>query len=488
METMGLMTPVKSNARGPRGGGNRSCPPADGFRGDSGAAMLAVVVVFLFLLPVSLAFLKHAVSLNTDSVKERNLQSARVISNNVMVDVMRQFSSDTRQDYYDPFYLKRTSVDQFLGLGEASTRYLASRLNRYIYFSSQGKYLPGAAGSTMEKSTKGLEAVVEFASDVARFGAVWRTNPVPLAASGPYDGETIDFPLYVIGDLDTSLLTMTISATVVVTGNFIAGSGTKLKAGARILCGGPRCAEGVVNAHPNAIVSTGRTKVEALPDPDLSYYLIHNATRTLVNDVFNLGETDSTSTSSGIVKADTFLAPWIVPKTHSGDVDSGNLPGVVISNGGVYLAQDSNLRIKADATFPGIRGRITIICTGTPGLNGTGTGNVTVQGDLEYAGTSSDEPSNNRALAVFAQGRITFEDSNDQTVNGIFYSASNDIVLVGNSGDKFTLNGTLDGMISASSFDNWDINHQVAFKRFPPPMMPVHPSLVLWRQRGSQPF
>jgi hypothetical protein len=406
---------------------------SDRRRGERGIALVTALLLLVVLLPVTLAFLTLTARYFQSALKEREINTARSIANNVVVDLMRQFSQTYYENRYDSDYITRG--ESFYKVGFSSVSLVADSVNHYLYAVALGKYGKDPAHPLFQKR---LHAVVKFISPWTDFGTMIDSNFTTSASNVDYSGKFW------------------------VNGNYaVTGSNVRF-------FGGPVFVSGNVTGNSSVVIngdlyyggsSAGNVTVLGnkynfmpeltFPTVNTSYYAAHYNRKITANStvVFN---------SNG-----TFTI-------------AGSATVAIPSDGFILYAENCNLTLRGT-----VHGRVTVVASGT----GT-KGNITVNNNLVYA-NGTNNASSEDSLAVVATNSITFQKpSGNMTVCGVYQVASgNDFTLTGTNGGNFALIGTRNKPISMSITCNSDITFDPNLNTYPPPGLPEKPYLVTWHMR-----
>ncbi|MHB9156064.1 MAG: hypothetical protein ACYC5N_10330 [Endomicrobiales bacterium] len=404
-----------------------------GVSGQSGIALVTVLMVLLFLLPVTMTFLSLATNHFQSATKEREINAARSIANNVVVDLMRQFSQTYYENRYDSDYITRG--ESFYRVGFSTVTLIADSNNHYLYAVALGKYGKDPAHPLFQKR---LHAVVKFISPWTDFGTMINSNFTTSASGVDYSGK-----FWVNGNYSvTGDNVRFFGGPVFVSGN-VAGNSSVVIDGDLYYGGGSAGNVTVLGSKYNFI--PGLT----FPTVNTSYYAAHYNRKITANStvVFNGNGTFT------IVGSET----------------------VAIQSGGFILyAENCNLTLRGT-----VSGRVTVVASGT-GTKGC----IIVNNNLVYA-NGANNASANDSLAVVASNKITFQKpAGNMTVCGVYQVASsNEFSLTGTNGGNFALIGTRNKPIIMSITCTTDITYDPNLNSFPPPGLPEKPHLVTWHMK-----
>ncbi len=398
-----------------------------------------VFVAVLFLLPLVLIFLKGVIGQSRDSLWDRNRKTARELASSALIDYMRTFSTDYNRDVFNSIFLNRNNPT-FAGLGSSTSTLLSDPVRRTIFSSTRGRYKPGAL-DPRALGDKGLNGLFYFRSDLTRFDIYWNNPAMDMAANLDNDFCTGTGPswvhsgsIWVGGNLRTiGCKPQFKEGVLVVNGTFETNPQTRIGPNQRVYCrkltGSPSLvlpdASVVVYASTTNPANIGSNNpffpdlaiAELDPGRNISYYLTRNSTEVVTTEDINLtfqanGELDIFFTVANTTSV------FVLPSTAT----------IVVSG--------SNVTVRGTVTKP------TTLVVRTSG----GGGDVRVDGNLTYLSGHAATAAN--ALAVIAEGRLTFDSPFNQDVDGFFYSKAGQVTVLQNH--ALTIHGSLFGMIVIS--------------------------------------
>lgn len=454
-----------------------------------GSALLIAMVIVIFLLPITSTMVKSVMRQSRTNFQERNLKTARVISNDIFINFMRIHSDNYYMDHYDTrFMLSTDGSDNFLnagvsGVGTVVYQSSASATGKYFAVQSTTTLVAGRDQNLWGR--KGAVGVIAFENDITRFGQIFLDDAVFNSASF-YRGKTFDTNIYAAGrfhacgQLDVAGLCggnlppgaqLTIQGTVIAGANVHAGLGNTLEASGAIYY--PWTTGGVLGAGTFNGPRYAFTPEVAVIPPDPNYYmsrynlLVGPSSPTFNRLVFGTGG------AYGQVSFPDAGYTFDVPPPLS---PQGAPSAVIVSTG-------------MDITVSGIiRGRFTIVCVGC---------NVIVKDDFVYHQIPSPLPvagctgcaSWEDSMAVVAGQQIRFESSaadpspGEQTVSGLYFSATNSLRKQTTDGTYPALKayGTLIGYFDADPAPGGtplSIRQDPNLRRYWPPQMPERPVMV----------
>jgi hypothetical protein len=407
-----------------------------------GMAFVTVLILMVFLIPIVSTFVDRALTHNILNTKERQSKTARVLSNNVLVDYMRQFSQDHYDGHYDAAALARAQV--FYDVGFSSVSITPDSDNHTLFIRAYGQY---GADASAPKTTKSLSGLIQFVSDLTRFGTMINSAFTISAANVNYSGG-----MWFNGNLSITGANVTFN-------------------------GGP-------------IISVGNHTGVASTVRNCDVYYLGSATGGTFNGTkyswvpdVNWPTINTTYYSQRYHYRTTAAQTWVF--SAPGGAGQFAVVGTTIvvpipASGAILFAENCNLTIRGT-----VRGRVIVVASGAAGS--ATQGRVTVDDNLVYAnGTNSASAQD--SLAVMAKNQITFtKTAADLTVNGIFFveQAGSNITLTGSSGRTFNLHGVRCSGISISPSNSFSSARNLIYDpnlvKYPPPGLPEKPVLVSWR-------
>lgn len=407
-----------------------------------GMAMVTVLILMVFLLPIVSTFLKRALTHNILNTKDRQNKTARVLSNNVLVDFMRQFSQDHYDGHYDATALAR--AESFYDVGYSSVSLIADADNHSLFVRAIGKY---GKNSSDPAFTKNLTGLIQFVSDLTRFGTM-------INSAFTISGDNVNYTggMWFNGNLNVTGANVTFNGGPIISVGNHTGNGSTVR----------NC-----DVYYQGTASGGTfngTNYNWVPDVswptiNTAYYQQHYHYKT------NAAQTWLFSVVGGIGQFAVVGTTVVVQ---------------IPPTGAILFAENCNLTVRGT-----VRGRIVIVASGAAGS--ATQGRVTVDNNLVYAnGTNS--ASIEDSLAVMAKNQIIFtRTAADLTVNGIYFveQAGSNITLTGSAGRTFNLFGVRCSGISLSPANSFSTARNLIYDpnlvKYPPPGLPEKPVLVSWR-------
>ncbi|HOW26881.1 MAG TPA: hypothetical protein PK876_00050 [Elusimicrobiota bacterium] len=406
---------------------------------DRGMAMVTALIIMLFVIPLVGTFLTRAINEHEANVKDRQIKTARVLANNVLVDFMRQFSQDHYDGHYDSTSLAR--CEAFYSVGYSTVSIEADTNRHTVFLRALGKY---GQDSSNPKFTKKITGLIQFISDLTRFGSMINGAFTITGSNVIYTGG-----MYTNGAMTISGSNVTFNGGAVISNGNHTGSGTTTHNADVYYLGS--CSGGTYNG----------ARYSYVPDVDwptinTTYYSQRYHYRTTANQTWNFSVVGGSGTFNVVGTTTVVTIP---------------------ASGAILFTENNNLTV-----YGTVRGRVIIVCSGT--LGSTTQGCITVSGNLRYA-NGTNLASAQDSLALMAKNRITFTAPNI-VVNGIYFvEQAGTTQLQGTSSGtgSFSLYGVRCSGLSSyysSALFQYDPN----LVQFPPPGLPEKPFLVMWRVEG----
>ncbi|MFH0948181.1 MAG: hypothetical protein V1833_04190 [Elusimicrobiota bacterium] len=386
----------------------------------------------LFLFPIAAAFLYVSVTETTHTRMERRFKTATALANNVLVDLMRQFSQSFYEGHYETDSLARDEM--FYEIGFSTVTITSDQLRHYLFITATGKYGKDADNPLSQKH---LYAVIQFISDLTDYGTSMNGNFTTSLSNVDYIGK-----MRIGGTWTISASNVRVIGGPVFVGSISGGSGCTIQG------------DLYYQTSKGAVTVTG-TAYNYLPEiqwPTISstYYSQHynykyTSDKTIV---FNSTGTFTIGTTS-----------YTIP-----------------SSGCIIYGDNCNFDIRGT-----IRGRVTLCATYTT----SGKGKIRVyNGDLNYA-NGTHYASQQDSFAALSTGGISFyKTGSDIYAHGVFFDGSaNNMSATGSSGKKLYIYGTRNKNISVSGLSGGTISYDTNLNMYPPPGLPEKPYLITWHMK-----
>lgn len=404
---------------------------------DRGIAIVTVALFMAVILPVFITFTQLSIQTIKNVQSEKRQKSASELANNAIMDFMRQFSQSYYEDHYSVDNLARNEA--FYNVGFSSVSFITDSVNHTLYIQAKGKYGQSASNPLAQKT---LDALIQFFSDMVRFGTMINSSFGISASNVTYDGG-----VWINGNLSITGSNVRFNGgPLIVNGNISGGTGGVVDGD--LYYSGTSAGNLTVNGTRYNFIPQLQW-----PRLDFTYYNAHYNYKTTVarTIVFNSNGTFT------IVGGPTITIP---------------------ATGAIIYGENCNLTIRGT-----VAGRVTVVAGGCIGC--WNQGNITVNGDLIYASGTSATAQN--SMSVLARNTISFiRYGGNLTVCGVFFTETSNFRVWGNTNFQFRLNGTRSSGITlynnafaAGRFITYDPNLQI----FPPPGLPEKPMLVNWNIR-----
>jgi len=404
---------------------------------NKGIALTTVILFTIVILPVVVTFTQLSMQTVKNVQAEKRQKSASELANNAIVDYMRQFSQSYYEDHYDFDSLNRPEV--FYGVGFSSISFISDAVRHSLYIQAKGKYGQRASNPLSQKT---LDALIQFFSDMTRFGTMIN-GPFGISASNvTYNGA-----MWINGSLSITGSNIVFQGgPLIVNGNIVGGSGATVN--------GDLYYSGT-SAGNITVLGNRYNFIPQLQWPKLNftYYNAHYNYKTTVarTIVFNSNGTFS------VIGGPTITIP---------------------ATGAIIYGENCNLNLRGS-----VNGRATVVAGGAAGSFTQG--NITIDDNLTYV--SGNNASAQNSLSVLAKNTINFvKYGGNLTVTAILFTETSNFRLWGNTNYQFRLYGTRSsGMtfygncFAAGRLLNYDPNLQI----YPPPGLPERPMLVNWNVR-----
>lgn len=405
---------------------------------EAGQALIMALVILLFALPVGITFYKFVNQTLKSAIQERRQKDAAQIANDALTDYMRQFSQDVYNGHYDLDALSHPEA--FYSAGYSTVSFIPDSVNRTLYINAHGIY--GTTANPL--TTKGVEALIQFSSDLTQFGTMFNGT-----ASLGYSNIVYDGGFYVNGNFtETGSNVRFRGGPVMVRGNF---SGT-----ATTVVDGDAFVSGTLSGA--TVNGTRYTYVPNVtwPTLDFKYYDAHYTYKTTATK-------DIIFYSTGTFR------------------EVGGASYTIPASGAIVYCDNCNLRIKGI-----IAGRVTVVAGADAAGNCSSTaGKITFNDSLYYAGASSITASATNSFSALGRNCIAWNKASGNIltvgVNFVQQGTSN-MVCEGSSPGKQWIYGTRTQVITGSGFSGGTaIVYDANLRAYPPPGLPEKALLVNWK-------
>ena len=411
-------------------------------KSDQGFALAITVYVLLFVL-ASLTYLLTRTSQDVKtSDMHKRLKNSSTLANNVITDLMRQFSQTFQADHYDSSQLTRSPA--YYTHGFSSVTISANANQHFISFSAVGAY---GQDINQPQNKKTIEGVIKFISDLTTFGTMWNGNFTTSASNASYMGR-----MWVNGSWSiTGLNTRVQGGPVFVNGNISTGGSGNLVINGDLYRSGSRSGNITVNGTDNTYVPSMNW-----PTIDRTYFDTYSNVKVTQNTTLRFYYDGASST--GTVRVGT--TTYVIPSTG-------------------FIIYGQNCTLTSSGT---VRGRVTIASIRTSGTSG---GNIIMDNHLKYATVGSTSFANVQdSFAAIASNSIAFNKTgSDLYVSGVYFvdsSGTTGMSSSGSSGRTLRIFGTRNKGIWLSGFSGAQITFDTNLDTYPPPGLPERPNLVTW--------
>ena len=413
-----------------------------------GAILPMVLVLIAVVLPLSI-FLAQRVSQDLLHTRMNSrIRTASSLANNMVTDILRQFSQNYQGDHYSAAALQRTPVRYAQGFSSLTVTSDANQ--HYLYFQGIGGY-----GDDVDhpENRKVIDGVIKFVSDLTTFGTMSNGNFTTSASNVTYLGK-----MWLNGDWSVSGSNITVNGgPVFVDGNLSKTGGGTLTINGDLYRTGTRS---------GAITVTGSDynfmPQMTWPTIDRTYY-----------DTY----------ANVTVTADTAIRFRYDGASSTGTVLVGTTPYAIPSSG--FIIYGKNCTLTSSGT---VRGKVSLVSIRTGG--GVG-GNIVMDSDLSYATAGSTNSANaSDSFGAIASNTIAWNRTGDRElyITGTYFvdspgTSGMSTQCAGCAGKGFHFFGTRNNQITTSGWSRTEISFDTSLDTYPPPGLPEKPYLVTWRIR-----
>jgi len=402
-------------------------------KNQNGYAMVIVLVLLVFLFPIASTFLYRAVKESTFTRMERRNKTATTLANNVLVDLMRQFSQSYYSGHYDSDSLSRNEM--FYEVGFSTVTIIADSVNHYLYITALGKY-----GKDVDNplSSKRLYAVIQFISDLTTHN-FWCNTAQSWGSGVNESGKD-----RVKGNVSFGG-NCTFNGPFICEGNVTGNSSNRIKSD--LYCTG---------SFGSVTVDGGKypyVPEAAWPSIDVSYYNSYYSYKCTSAQTIQFNS-DGTFTVVG----STIIA--------------------IPSDGAIIFGQNCNLTV-----YGTVHGRVTVVASGTQGSSTQG--NIYITNNLNYA-NGTNNASNADSIAILAHNYIYFNKTGSpHYIHGATFSQYRTVKNGSSPSSKKALYfyGTMivnQGVALSSGYNPRYYNFDTELSKYSPPGLPEKPCLVTW--------
>ncbi|HBL16696.1 MAG: hypothetical protein A2X36_13950 [Elusimicrobia bacterium GWA2_69_24] len=395
------------------------------------------LVLLLVALPTGFYFARYADSILKGAMAERRQKAASQMANSAVADYFRQFSQDSYNGHFDPASLERP--ESFYSAGYSTVTFIPDSINRTLYLKAEGVY----GTPERPRTRRVLEAMVQFSSDLVQYGTMVNGAFTVSASNVRYDGG-----FYTNGNLSITGANVRFNGGPVVVKGNLSGAASVVIDGDLYYSGGSAGSVSVTGTKYNYVPSVN------WPTLNFGYYDAHYTykTTTAKTIVFN-----STGTFT-VVGGATYAIP---------------------PDGALIYGENTNLTVRGI-----VSGRVSVIAGAAAAGNcSSGTGKITVGGDLYYVNASSIAAAANASFGALARNCVSFDKTgSDLLAVGVYFveQGTSNMRANGSSGRTLKIYGVRTQGISMSGFSSASINYDVNLRSFQPPGLPERALLVNW--------
>jgi hypothetical protein len=438
-------------------------------RSRRGSSLIIVLVGLAVSVPAAMLLVKRAADQNRLNTRLRAMHSARGMAQSMPRDYMGMFAADWYADHFDPARLTGGfgRMDLNFGSGALQSTSLSGNYEsadptaredvfRSMKIISTGRYLLDTGFANMSKNH---ELVVEFRSDLSRYGYIFPNGAV-MGGAGPgayFESENVGTSVYVGGDLDLPGNVVFSSSPIVVKGEIRGGVGTNTFAPGSVLYYSTAPLPGLPHTFSVAHHFTWVDDHFASPMVDVDYYRSYYYYKS-----------PTTTDQAWVFKAGDIMDIYVSPNVPASGVPDGTFDFTMSTSSIVLLAED-----VGTLTVTGtVSNHPTIVCVSADPAKG----NIDVQGDFVYNGGPNANAGD--SVAVLASGRIRLQPTpGANQFRGVYFSKG---VIEGDDslapGAAITVTGTL----IAQNFENKfiTVTPDPAYHQFPASRLPARPRVV----------
>ncbi|MBI5208521.1 MAG: hypothetical protein HY927_00945 [Elusimicrobia bacterium] len=398
------------------------------------------LVVMLVALPIGLYFYQQVSVLLRSAVAERRQKTASALANGAVSDYFRQFSQNAYGGHYDTDALSRP--ESFYSAGYSTVTFIPDEVNRTLHVKATGVYGTEARPLT----TRILEALVQFSSDLVQYGTMINGAFAIGASNVTYDGG-----FYTNGNLTVTGANVRFNGGPVVVRGNLAGAASVVIDGDLYYSGSSFGSVTVLGQRYNYVPDV------AWPTLDFSYYDAHYTYKATAAQTIVFNSTGTFTVVGG--------ATYAIP-----------------AQGAIIYGENCNLTVRGV-----VSGRVTVVAGAAAAGNcGSAAGRVIVNDNLYYVGASSISAGPNQSFAALARNCATFSKTGaNLLVVGVYFveQGTTNMSLSGSTGRVFWLYGVRTQGISVSGFTGGrSLNYDANLRSFPPPGLPEKALLVNWKQ------
>jgi hypothetical protein len=446
-----------------------------------GSSLIIILICMAVFVPATLFLTRNATEQDRLNTRLRAIGSAKELAGAMAVDYMSQFSEDWYTNHFNANYLlagyQRMNVDSDTGSGwggigtgagnfEASAPVPRKDIFRSLSIQMVGRYFRKHSGTINETrlwTSKNLEVVIGFRSDLSRYGYLFPGDAI-IGGGGSgatFEGKTLSAPVYVGRNLTLEGNVTFNGSPVVAQGTLTPAVGTTFAAGSVLYYSTGPLALGTYNGDVH----------------HMTWYDTHFASDTIDLDYYR----------GAFYYRTTADQKWVFIPGPPSRIDIYDPPGSALPTGSFNISSTTSslvlLAENADLTITGtVKGHVTVAAVSTDPAKG----NILVEGDFVYANGAHQADSSDSA-AVLASGIVTIRGLAlpilSNRFNGIFYGETGlagDALLIGVS--PLLVNGSL--ISNDFTGDFITVTQDPEFRKYPAPLLPERPRIASYVPKG----
>lgn len=407
-------------------------------RASRGQALILTLVVMLVALPTAIYLYNFAGASMRTAMAERRQKTASQLANGALTDYFRQFSQSNYSGHYDPDSLSRPQ--SFYSSGFSTVTFTPDQQHHSLYLKAEGVY----GTPSRPKTTRVLEALIKFYSDLVRFGTMINGAYTVSASNVTYLGG-----FYTNGNLSVTGSNVTFDGGPVIVNGSLSGAASVRIEGDLYYSG----------AGAGSVTVTG-TKYRFIPavswpSLDFTYYAAQYTYKTTADKTIVFNSTGTFTVVGG--------ATYAIP-----------------ADGAIIFADNANLTVKGIVSGP-----VTVVAgANAAGSCASASGKITVGDNLYYAGASSVTATSGGTFAALASNCVTFSKTGaDLLAVGVYFvqNGTTNMQANGSAGRRFQLWGVRTQGVTVTGFSGGiSLVYDPALKTYQPPGLPEKALLVGW--------
>jgi len=395
------------------------------------------LIILLIALPTCVYFYTYVDTALKSAMAERRQKTASQMAHSAVTDYFRQFSQDAYNGHYDTDTLSRP--ESFYSNGFSTVTFIPDAVNRTLYIEARGVYGTPARPRT----TKVLEALVQFSSDLVQYGTMINGAFTVSASNVVYDGG-----FYTNGNLSVTGSNVRFNGGPVVVRGNLSGTAATVIDGDLYYSGTSAGSVTVLGTRYNYVPSVN------WPTLNFAYYDAHYTYKTTTSRTIVFNSTGTFTVVGG--------ATYPIP-----------------ADGAIIYAENTNLTLKGI-----VSGRVTAVAGASAAGNCSSTrGKITVSDNLYYVGASSIAAMPGASFAALARNCVSFSKTGSNLLAvGVYFveQGTTNIQASGSSGKRFLLYGVRTQGITLSGFSAVSLSYDMNLRSFQPPGLPERALLVGW--------